>query len=125
MAVLVVDDEQMIRTIAEKILRRAGFEVLVASSGVQAVDIFRSHGESVELAVVDMSMEGMSGLDTIRELRRIDPQLSVIISSGNELSMSDIPRELSENTFFLQKPYRAGQLSDFVLKVLRSSSETA
>jgi len=112
--VLVIDDEGMIRTLAEKILVRAGHDVFLADSGQQGLDLFREYSEKIDLLIIDMTMDGMSGEDTLRACRVIQPCIAAVFSSGQNLQESDIPADLAINTSFLQKPYRASQLVDMV-----------
>ncbi len=116
--ILVVDDEQMIRMLAQKILERSGYEVLLAESGEDGIKQAESASDGLDLVVVDMSMEGLSGIDTIGRLRELIPDLPAIISTGHMVDISELPPELVANTSFLQKPYRATDLSDAVKKVL-------
>ncbi len=116
--ILVVDDEEMIRMLAQKILERSGYEVLLAESGEEGIKQAESASNSLDLVVVDMSMEGLSGIDTIGRLRKLMPDLPAIISTGHLVDISEIPSELAPNTSFLQKPYRATDLSDAVKEVL-------
>lgn len=119
--VLVIDDEGMIRTLAEKILVRAGHDVVLAESGNEGVDLFREHRGKVDLLIVDMTMEGFSGEETLRACRIIQPFVPAVFSSGQSLLEADIPDDLTINTFFLQKPYRASELVEKVEEVLAAA----
>ena len=85
--ILVIDDEQMIRDLADRVLAKAGYTVLVADSGEEGLDLLIKHLDSVVLAVIDMTMEGWSGLETLRELRKVKPDLAGIISSGFDIEV--------------------------------------
>jgi len=80
--VLVVDDEEPIRNIASEILIYLGYEVLTASSGEKAVEAMRT-GARPDLVLLDIIMPGWSGARTLLELRAIDPNLPILISTGN------------------------------------------
>ena len=67
--VLVIDDERVVREIAKRALERNGYSVLIAYGGLAAVDILRRHPGKIDLAVLDLSMPGMSGEETLPELR--------------------------------------------------------
>jgi two-component system cell cycle sensor histidine kinase/response regulator CckA len=110
MRILVIDDEQMIRALAEKILSRAGHEVLLAESGHEGVGLFGEQSGDIDLAIVDFFMEGMSGIETLRNLRNIRPELPCLMSSGHTDSSKDLPNDLQTKVEFLQKPYRANDL---------------
>ena len=123
MKILVVDDEEFIRTVARKILERDGHEIVLAESGEEAVQILRRTDGNVDLALVDLTMDGLSGADTIVELRKLRPGLPVIISSGRPLEEVEAPDSLLTETTYLQKPYRAKELQSAVLNTVASKSE--
>jgi two-component system cell cycle sensor histidine kinase/response regulator CckA len=115
--ILVVDDEQVIREAARRILCTAGYTVLMAENGVQAIETFRQrHGEheEIDLIILDMIMPEMSGEETFTRLREIAPQVRVLLSSGysQEGRAEDILKAGVRG--FLQKPYT---LEDVLHKV--------
>ena len=118
MKVLVIDDEEMILSLATKILNRHGYDVITAFSGDEGLEAYAQQADQVDLMLVDMSMPGLSGLETLRRVREIEPELPCIISSGHLADKDDIPDNLTNGLYFLQKPYRADQLSDLVTEVL-------
>ncbi len=121
MTILVIDDEEFIRTLAERILQKSAYQVLLADSGQAGVDILKENSDDVALAIIDMSMIGLDGCETLKELRMINPVLPGIISSGHAITAHDLPPEIVENTFFLQKPYRAGDMLATIDEILRKS----
>jgi len=118
--ILVIDDEKMIRDLAEKILKRAGYEVLLAENGTVGIDLFSKYKDDIHLIILDIYMEGLSGIDTLRQLKEISSDIPCIISSGNPNDLENIPAELNKNLRFLGKPYRAHQLTDIVKDILVS-----
>ena len=114
MIVLVVDDEEMIRALAEKVLRRAGFEVLTAETGHRAVELLSGNLNKIAVILIDMSMPDMTGFETIRSLRALSPGIPCIISSGHDVGPDDVPEDISDNIGFLQKPYRSQMLASIV-----------
>ena len=124
MKILIVDDEQMIRLLAEKILTRAGFEIVLTESGKEGVESLRADPTGIDLAIVDFSMEGMSGEDTIRALREIKPTLPAILSSGSAIIAEDLAEDIRPNTSYLQKPYRANDLTDRIAEVNKAVQAT-
>lgn len=110
MRILVVDDEEIIRSVARKILERNGHDILMAGSGEEALQVARISTRKPELALVDLTMAGLSGAETVHRLRELIPGLPVIISSGHAVEELHMPRELLRLTHFLQKPYRAKEL---------------
>jgi two-component system cell cycle sensor histidine kinase/response regulator CckA len=116
--VLVVDDEEHVRRVAARILRRMGFEVLTAEDGREAVAIFRSYADEIELVLLDMMMPRMGGERTFTELRRIRSDVRVLLSSGyneQEAVVRFVGRGLAG---FIQKPYSRVELERVVREAL-------
>jgi signal transduction histidine kinase len=107
-SVLVVDDEETVRSVAAKVLERHGFSVLTASGGVEAMRMLRAAPEAVDLVVLDMTMPDMSGPVTLQELLRIKPTLKVLMSSG--YAVEDAIPHTDAAVGFIQKPYRPAEL---------------
>ncbi|HLK66847.1 MAG TPA: response regulator [Bryobacteraceae bacterium] len=112
--VLVVDDEDVVLRTARSALERQGCSVLVAESGPSAIDILRLHADEVSLIILDLSMPGMSGLEVLPELRKIRPDIPIVVSSG--YSESETLRLFSgyKISGFLQKPYTLQRLVERV-----------
>ena len=79
---LVVDDEPAIRDIARAALELAGYRVVEAADGVEAIETFRALADRVVLILIDLTMPRMGGADAVVELRRIDPEVPVLLTSG-------------------------------------------
>jgi signal transduction histidine kinase/ActR/RegA family two-component response regulator len=109
-SVLVVDDEQVVLRMAKLSLEREGYHVYVAESGPAAIHLFKSEARDIDLVVLDLSMPGMNGEETLAALQGIDPNVKAVISSG--YSKVEALRTFgSRRTFgFVQKPYRPSQL---------------
>ncbi|HSH70391.1 MAG TPA: response regulator, partial [Deferrisomatales bacterium] len=115
--VLVVDDDPSVREVATHMLGAAGYRVIVARDGQEAVDTYRERQAEVCLVLLDMTMPRKSGEEAYREMRAIRPDVNVILSSGyNE---QEAVRKFSgkELAGFIQKPYRAKQLLELVARV--------
>jgi len=103
--VLVVDDEELVRRVAGMILKEAGYDVLLAQDGMEAIEMLRKHGDEIVCVLLDMMMPRMGGEETFTEMRRLRPDIKVLLSSGyNE--------QTATNRFagkglagFIQKPY--------------------
>jgi PAS domain S-box-containing protein len=80
--VLVVDDEEMVRKTTKLLFEVAGFQVLTAVDGEDALEIYRMHSAEIVCVVLDLTMPKMDGEEVFRELRRIDPEVRVILTSG-------------------------------------------
>jgi signal transduction histidine kinase/CheY-like chemotaxis protein len=108
--ILVVDDEEFVRFAAKHTLEKAGFTVLVASDGREALALFAAHRDAIRAVVLDMTMPELSGDQALRELRRLDPAVRVIVSTAyGERYAAERFRD-ERPSAFLQKPYRAPAL---------------
>jgi PAS domain S-box-containing protein len=101
--VLVVDDETPIRTVARRILERAGYRVLLATDGADALRVFREHVHEIDAVITDMNMPVMDGPSMIRQLREIDPHVLIIGSSGFAPDVAST----GAGVHFIHKPYTA------------------
>jgi CheY-like chemotaxis protein len=108
--VLVVDDEEAIRDVTRNVLGRHGYEALVASDGTEAVALVAQLPGRISLVLTDIMMPFMDGVALIRALRKLDPRIKVIASSG--LGQADKMAELKNLSVknFLAKPYTAEKL---------------
>jgi PAS domain S-box-containing protein len=110
--ILLVDDEESVRTTACRMLERSGFQVLTAADGRKALEIYRARRSEIALVLLDLTMPDLDGEETFHALRQIDPNVRVILSSGYTES-EIIPRFAGQGlTGFLQKPYTTTALVD-------------
>ena len=116
--VLVVDDEEIVREVTARTLERYGFDVLLAESGRTAIDLFARDGHRVSLIILDLSMPGMSGEEALRELRKIRPEIDVIVSSGYSEAETMKMFDGQRVSAFIQKPYAASRLAETVKSVI-------
>jgi DNA-binding NtrC family response regulator len=111
----VVDDDEAILEIAGEFLRRAGFEVVTAESGRAALDILNGEaGAAVDVVVLDLSMPGLDGRETLLEIRDLRPELPVVVASGFGESVTAVRFPSSEIAAFVRKPYEAKEIEDAV-----------
>lgn len=119
--VLVVDDEEIIRDVARNILEEFGYDVILAEDGLKALELFRQHAGEITAVLLDLTMPELDGAETFLELRRIRPDVRVILSSGFDNNDSAIDRFMSEEAVgFIQKPYRPRQLIEKINAVARA-----
>jgi CheY-like chemotaxis protein len=116
--VLIVDDEEIVRRAAVRILSGGGLTVIESAGGEEALELLRRSPDSVDAALVDLIMPGMSGTELVEELRRLHPDLPVIFSSGYDARALAERAGGAETTRFLQKPYHAHELLDCVRELL-------
>ena len=116
---LVIDDEEIVREAVEDILDSVGIEVLSAGSGTEGIAVFQEHQDKIGGILLDMKMPGLSGAETLRQLRAIDPQITVILSSG--YSEEETRRSIADQmpTGFLPKPYNFDTLVSKVEEILK------
>jgi CheY-like chemotaxis protein len=124
--ILVVDDDQAIRTVAKTVLELSGHEVVIADSG--RVGLRKVEDENCDLVIVDIFMPGMDGLETIRLLKQQKPGLPIIVISGLAFwSNAEAPPDFLSMatklgaTRSLQKPFRAQELLSAVEECLEES----
>jgi len=116
--ILLVDDEEMIRMVASAMLKKLGYEVIVASTGTEAVDMVARQGNAIALVILDMIMPGMDGNQTFDRLREIRPQLPVLLSSGYAINGQAIDIMQKGCNGFIQKPFSISELSQKIRHVL-------
>ena len=117
--VLVVDDEPMVRRLASRILKEAGYRVLVAADGDEALRIYGEDPQCIDVVLLDMSMPGKSGTAVLAALKQQHQDVKVVLMSG--FGESEALRVVGANGFltFLQKPFRAADLPGVIASVLR------
>ena len=109
-SVLLVDDEVMVRTAAGRLLRSLGYQVLMASNGKEAVELYQAKKDEVVLVILDLVMPEMNGAVVFEKLRALDPEVRVLLASGHDRELN--ARELIDRGArgFLQKPYVRDEL---------------
>ncbi|MCA9429803.1 MAG: response regulator [Candidatus Omnitrophica bacterium] len=120
--VLVIDDEPSVLRLVSKILKSKGIPHEIVESGEAGVEIVRAQPDTFDLALVDMTMPGITGRTAIEELRKIQPGLRAILSSGfSEEEIVD-SSEGGKIDAYIQKPYRPSQLLDCIRETLERKS---
>lgn len=116
--VLLVDDENMIIEVGAEILEALGYEVLTARSGPEALEVFKTNKGQVDIVVLDMIMPGMGGGDAYDQLREIEPNVKVLLSTGYSLrgEASEILKRGCNG--FIQKPFNIKMLSQKLREIL-------
>ncbi len=116
--VLLVDDEEMIVEVGVMMLTTLGYKALSARSGKEALDLYREKGKGIQLVILDMIMPGMSGKETFDQLKKIDPDVRVLLSSG--YSIDEKAEEILESGCkgFIQKPFHISSFSRKLREIL-------
>jgi PAS domain S-box-containing protein len=116
--VLLVDDEQLIIDVGTEILKSLGYEVLAARSGKEALDIYTSNRDRVDIVLLDLVMPGLSGGDTFAGLKKINPEVLVLLSSGYSINGQASSMLKQGCSGFIQKPYNMKDLSQKIHEIL-------
>jgi CheY-like chemotaxis protein len=103
--VLVVDDEEPIREAVRDILELFEIQSLLAANGREAIDLFVQHRERIKVILLDLRMPVMSGTETYKELRKLDPEIKIILSTGYDEKVSSLNFDADGSLKFLRKPY--------------------
>jgi len=118
--VLVVDDDEVVRSLTRQMLEESGYAVVTATDGLQAVEVFNESSKMIDLVLLDMTMPHMDGHATFEKLREVRADIPVVVSTGyNEQDALDRFRG-ARPSGFLQKPYRMSELVDAVKKAISS-----
>jgi PAS domain S-box-containing protein len=115
--VLLVDDDTAVRNLGRTMLEKYGYQVLVAEDGERALEVYRAERERIRLVILDLSMPRLSGRDTLRRLREIDPDVPVVFTSGYS---AEAPAALEQDQVlgFIPKPYHEQELAHTVRAAL-------
>jgi PAS domain S-box-containing protein len=108
--ILLADDEEVVGRLGQTILERQGYRVMVANDGVEAVELYRRERDAIALVVLDLAMPRLSGPETLRELRQINPDVAVLVSSGYSSDEDMRTVERDGVLGFVAKPYRPADL---------------
>jgi len=103
-SVLLVDDAEAVRSVTRMLLEEAGFAVLTANSGHEALEAFREHQRQLDVVLLDVSMPYLGGEALVRELRRLRADVRIVLCSG--WREQEIARRFAGTGFaaFIQKP---------------------
>jgi PAS domain S-box-containing protein len=116
--ILLVDDEEFIRTIAGDTLTNVGYRVITAANGEEALESYRRHLTNIALVLTDVMMPVMDGIELAGELRKLDPAIKIIAASGLMNGKTAARLKTVGVTAMLSKPYTAGTLLHTVGEVL-------
>ena len=115
--ILLVDDEQAVRSIVLRILKRANYEVLEAENGEAALEIAESHDGPIDLVITDMFMPGLRGPEVVQRLAPKRPGLRALFMSG--YADQDARTGVPAGANFLNKPFSGEELAAAVQAVLK------
>lgn len=118
--ILVVEDDSIVRNLAQRVLSRQGYTVLLAEDGEQALQLYRQYHSEIDLVLLDVGLPGLGGAQVLELLRAQDPDVRVLLSSGYDetSAIADVPA--GEKTGFIPKPYSLQTLSNQVEAMLKA-----
>ncbi|MFH0823768.1 MAG: response regulator, partial [Pseudomonadota bacterium] len=116
--ILVVDDEESIRKLGEEMLRMAGYKVLMATNGIEALEVYRFKQDRIALVLLDLMMPEMGGKQCLEELLKINPGVRVVVASGYSANGPTKEALGAGAKAFINKPYNMGQVLTVVRTVL-------
>jgi two-component system cell cycle sensor histidine kinase/response regulator CckA len=119
--VLLVDDEEIILTTGEQMLKVLGYDVLVANGGQEAIKLFEENQDEIDIVLLDMVMPSLGGGKTFDRLKEKNPEVKVLLSSG--YSIDGEAKEILERGCdgFIQKPFDMGRLSQNIKEILKGT----
>ncbi len=118
--ILVVEDEEMIRDLCVRFLTQAGYKVIEATNGVDALQVYRERGGEIAMVLLDLIMPEMSGMKCLEGLLALNPSVKVVVASGYSANGSLKDAVADKVKRFINKPYAVRQVLETVRAVLDS-----
>ncbi|HEU5116611.1 MAG TPA: response regulator, partial [Isosphaeraceae bacterium] len=112
-----VEDEDVVRSVAHRILDRNGYRILEARNGIEALDIAETHEGTIHLLITDLTMPGMSGRELAERLAALRPDIRILFISGYTED-DDFRRSIDQLGAFLEKPFSPEALCNRVRRLL-------
>jgi len=119
--ILLIDDDEMTIVFMRKLLEDAGFAVVATADGPHGIDMYKEHYP--DLVLLDVGLPGMSGLQVLKEIRRIDPNALVVIITGYKSPVTQSQAMEQGAREFIEKPIDARVLIDKVRRFLSNTGE--
>jgi two-component system, cell cycle sensor histidine kinase and response regulator CckA len=116
--ILVADDHEGIRAVANEILSSHGYTTILAVDGQEALRLFRQDPTRIDLAILDVAMPGLSGTEAFAQISAIRPDLPVVFTSGHTSESASLSSKIAAGAAFLQKPYALKTLCQIVRSTL-------
>jgi len=120
--VLLVDDQASVRFVVARLLEKAGYRVLPAGSGAEALEIWETCSQEIDLLFTDLQMPGMTGPELVARLRELNPRLKVLFTSGSGIAVVESMLNSEERGHFLPKPFRSPELTAAVNEAINADS---
>ena len=118
--VLVIDDNDMVADICKQILKSSGYDVVIAKSGKEAIEVFKENQHNIDMVILDMILPDMGGRDIYDRLKIINPDLNVLLVSGYDMDYQTEGIMECGCDGFIQKPFNMNELLEKVRGILTS-----
>ncbi len=117
--ILIVDDEEVIRNVSKSLLENSGYEVICASNGKEAIELFKKYSAEILCVLLDLTMPYMPGNLVYAKLKAIDDSVKVFLMSGLNLDQVKQQFESEEIAGFIKKPFMMEELLDMIASAKR------
>lgn len=118
--ILVADDEEIIRFTLQAFFEEHNFNVILANDGLEAIEKFKKHIDEISLAILDLLMPQVNGVDTAEQILNYKPQIHIIITTGFDTEINQVQHLLrNRNVKIIQKPYDFDQLLNIIRSTLQ------
>ncbi len=122
--ILVVDDEEQVRALTSTMLESFGYKVILACDGFEAVAKYKKNKQEIDLVILDIVMPGFGGMETFENLKKINPDIRVLLTSGYSRD-GETNKALKEGASgFIQKPFRMETLSKIIFETINNVSSS-
>ncbi|MDH3881583.1 MAG: response regulator, partial [Desulfobacteraceae bacterium] len=119
--ILLVDDEEMIIDVGGQLLEKLGYTILEAGGGIEAIQIYQENKDNIDMIILDMIMPDMEGSEVYDKIKKIDPEVKVLLSSGYSIDGQATEILKRGCNGFIQKPFNLKNLSNKIREILNKS----
>ncbi|MDD2711025.1 MAG: response regulator [Verrucomicrobiae bacterium] len=123
--ILIIDDEENVREVVSLMAERLGYHTIMASGGAEAIELLRNPKTEVDLVLLDLTMPGMNGEQTLAEICSLRPGLKVMFISGQDENPPPPSHAGASLAGFVRKPFNITGLRDKLAEVLKKSQPSA
>jgi signal transduction histidine kinase/ActR/RegA family two-component response regulator len=120
--VLIVEDEHTLRQAISKMLRRKGFTVFEAGDGEAGASLFRDKAPEIDVVLLDLTLPGLSGGEVLSEVRRLQPDVTVIVTSAYSREQAQTTLGARPPWLYIRKPYQVSELTDLIRESIRAKT---
>jgi len=119
-----VDDEEIITRVVEKMLSRLGYKVTARTDSEEALDLFRAQPGSFDMVITDLTMPKLSGIELTRELKKLRPDLPILMATGHGKIVSEETANSLGVAALVSKPFRIKEIAKTIRQVLDQQSSS-